>query len=102
MATGIPAWFDYNTYMNNKVAQMQVKNPTYSVTDLVNDFNKAGFGGEEGAYNHFVQFGAGEDVAPNAYFNAKEYYIVCKHVKLTHLERKSASKIDPPLAYFLP
>ena len=86
MATLIPAWFDYTTYMNNKVAQMQVKNPTYSVTDLVNDFNKAGFGGEEGAYNHFVQFGAGEDVAPNAYFNAKEYY-VAKAVQYYNVEK---------------
>ncbi|MFR1480161.1 MAG: hypothetical protein ACLSB9_33080 [Hydrogeniiclostridium mannosilyticum] len=30
--------------------------------------------GSTAAYAHFVQFGASEDVAPNAYFNANEYY----------------------------
>ena len=30
--------------------------------------------GEEGYFQHFLQFGAAEEVAPNAYFNANEYY----------------------------
>src|SRR5574344_3036597 len=70
-----PTWFNYEAYMNNKLAQMKATDANYSMDQLFSDFAKAGFAGAEGAYNHFVQFGADEEVAPNAYFNAKEYYI---------------------------
>ena len=75
MATQIPSWFSYEVYMTNKLAQMKATDATYTMDQLFSDFAKAGFAGAEGAYNHFVQFGADEEVAPNAYFNAKEYYI---------------------------
>ena len=72
----IPAWFDYETYMANKLAQMQKTDPAgnWTVSKLVDVFAQNGFLGEDGAYEHFVQFGANEDVAPNADFNASEYY----------------------------
>lgn len=60
--------------MQNKLAQMQATDPAYTMTQLVADFAAAGFVGEEGYFNHFMQFGAAEEVAPNAYFNANEYY----------------------------
>lgn len=60
--------------MQNKLAQMQATDPVYTMTQLVADFAAAGFVGEEGYFNHFMQFGAAEEVAPNAYFNADEYY----------------------------
>lgn len=44
------------------------------MSDLVAAFADAGFVGEEGYFQHFLQFGAAEEVAPNAYFNANEYY----------------------------
>ncbi len=53
---------------------MQATDPAYTMTQLVADFAAAGFVGEEGYFNHFMQFGAAEEVAPNAYFNANEYY----------------------------
>ena len=53
---------------------MQATDPAYTMTQLVADFAAAGFVGEEGYFNHFMQFGAAEEVAPNAYFNADEYY----------------------------
>lgn len=67
-------WFDSTVYMQNKLAQMQATDPVYTMTQLVADFAAAGFVGEEGYFNHFMQFGAAEEVAPNAYFNADEYY----------------------------
>lgn len=69
-----PKWFDADVYMQNKLAQMQATDPAYTMTLLVADFAAAGFVGDEGYYAHFVQFGAAEDVAPNAYFDADEYY----------------------------
>lgn len=67
-------WFDPQVYMANKLVQMQETDPTYTMTNLVDAFAAAGFVGEEGYYAHFVQYGANEDVAPNAFFNAQEYY----------------------------
>lgn len=72
MAT--PKWFDAQIYMHNKLAQMQATDPDYSWDELYDAFRDAGFVGEEGQYEHFVKFGAAEEVAPNAYFNADEYY----------------------------
>lgn len=72
MAT--PKWFDADVYMQNKLVQMQASDPAYTMTDLVDAFAKAGYVGPEGYYAHFVQYGADEDVAPNAFFNAQEYY----------------------------
>lgn len=69
-----PKWFDADVYMQNKLVQMQATDPAYTMTDLVAAFAAAGFVGEEGYFNHFMQFGAAEEVAPNAFFNAQEYY----------------------------
>ena len=60
--------------MQNKLVQMQATDPAYAMSDLVAAFAKAGFVGPEGYFQHFQQFGAAEEVAPNAYFNANEYY----------------------------
>lgn len=69
-----PKWFDAQIYMQNKLAQMQATDPDYSWDELYDAFRDAGFVGEEGQYEHFVKFGAAEEVAPNAYFDADEYY----------------------------
>ena len=72
----IPTWFDYETYMANKLAQLKASDPdgNWTVSKLVDAFAQNGFLGEEGAYDHFTQFGAAEEVAPNTSFNANEYY----------------------------
>ena len=72
MAT--PKWFDADVYMANKLVQMQESDPTYTMTNLVDAFAAANYVGPEGYYKHFVEYGANEDVAPNAFFNAQEYY----------------------------
>ena len=74
MAT--PKWFDANAYMQNKLAQLKAQEPDagWTLDNLYDAFREGGFVGPEGQYEHFVKFGAAEEVAPNAYFNADEYY----------------------------
>ena len=74
MAT--PKWFDANAYMQNKLAQLKAQEPDagWTLDKLYDAFREGGFVGAEGQYEHFVKFGAAEEVAPNAYFNADEYY----------------------------
>ena len=91
----IPAWFDYETYMANKLAQMQKTDPAgnWTVSKLVDVFAQNGFLGEDGAYEHFVQFGANEDVAPNADFNASEYY-AAKAAQFYGVEPSAVTELD--------
>lgn len=74
MAT--PKWFDANAYMQNKLVQLKAQEPDagWTLDKLYDAFRDAGFVGVEGQYEHFVKFGAAEEVAPNAYFDADEYY----------------------------
>lgn len=74
MAT--PKWFDADAYMQNKLAQLKAQEPDagWTLDKVYNAFRDAGFVGTEGQYEHFVKFGAAEEVAPNAYFDADEYY----------------------------
>ena len=71
-----PTWFDYEFYMGAKLVQMQKADPAgdWNMSKLVDAFAQNGFVDEDGAYDHFTQFGAAEEVAPNADFNASEYY----------------------------
>ncbi len=79
MAT--PKWFDANAYMQNKLAQLKAQEPDagWTLDNLYDAFREGGFVGPEGQYEHFVKFGAAEEVAPNAYFNADEYYAAKAH-----------------------
>lgn len=74
MAT--PKWFDANAYMQNKLAQLKAQEPDagWTLDKVYDTFRDADFVGTEGQYEHFVQYGAAEEVAPNAYFDADEYY----------------------------
>ena len=70
------AWFDYSTYMANKLTQMQETYPDENWTDakLNAAFEKAGFVGDSGAQAHFLKYGHKEDVSPNEAFDADYYY----------------------------
>lgn len=70
MAVQIPAWFDWNAYLNNKLAQVG----SGTMDSLVSAMDNAGFKGPEGYYMHFLQFGHKEDVSPSAGFDATQYY----------------------------
>lgn len=69
-------WYDDELYMKNKLAQMQLTHPEYTQEQVYADFDKAGFTGEEGHFRHFLKYGnsRGENISPNKYFNAEEYY----------------------------
>lgn len=74
MAIAKAKWFDDQTYMTNKLAQMQTIDPTYSLADLEAAFERTGFTGEEGLYNHFVKYGNAENVSPTDYFDVEYYF----------------------------
>ena len=73
-----PAWFKFSEYMANKLASLQAADPDagWTADSVAQAFSDAGFGGEEGAFNHFNQYGnsADENISPNNLFNAKQYY----------------------------
>lgn len=87
------AWFDYNVYMAHKLVQLQTSEPdgNWTMGALVNAFYDAGFAGAEGAQEHFLLFGANEDVAPNTFFNATEYY----EAKAAQFYNKAPSAVTP-------
>ena len=76
-----PKWFDDNVYMTNKLAQLKATDAdTYGSWDmyqLENAFTEAGFGGAEGAYAHFNEYGNSKDenISPNANFIPSQYYV---------------------------
>lgn len=90
-----PAFFDYEVYMNNKLVQMQKAEPAtgWTLPKLMDVFAQNGFVGAEGAYAHFTQFGAAEDVAPNASFNANEYY-AAKAAQFYSVEPKAVTEFQ--------
>ena len=81
--------------MANKLAQLKASDPegNWTVSKLVDAFAQNGFMGEDGAYAHFVQFGAVEDVAPNADFNASEYY-AAKTARFYGVEPKDVTELQ--------
>ena len=81
------AWFDYGTYMANKLTQMQetYPNETWTAASLQKAFDDAGFVGDEGAQRHFQKYGHKEDVSPNKYFDA-DYYYQSKAIQFYGLE----------------
>lgn len=68
-----PTWFDYDFYMETKLAQMKKVDPSYKMDQLVKAFDEAGFSGEEGAYMHYDMYGDSEGVSPNAYMDVNVY-----------------------------
>ena len=63
-------WFDYATYMANKLAQMKALEPNagWNDTKLTAAFESAGFKGDEGAYKHFQKYGHKTSRGTHRYF----------------------------------
>ena len=70
-----PTWFDVDTYMANKLAQIQAIEPKGAWTEekLKKAFEDNGYKGDEGVFQHFIDFGMDENVSPNAQFDAVFY-----------------------------
>jgi len=80
-----PTWFDATKYLENKLAQLQAIDPegkqngdkAWDADSLTAAMEAAGFKGEEGAYQHFMTYGAAENVSPNAAFDV-DFYLAAK------------------------
>ena len=75
----IPAWFDYETYMANKLAQMQKTDPAgnWTAETLKAAFAENGFTGTEGIYAHYDKYSLAEETSPSQYLDA-DYYLAAK------------------------
>ena len=69
----IPAWFQKDVYLADKLEQMRESNANYTASILNEVFGAAGYGGDEGAYRHFIDYGADEGLTPNAWFDPDVY-----------------------------
>lgn len=78
-----PTWFDKTFYLNGKLAQLTAVDPEgklndgkagrLSVDDVKAALKAAGYEGDEGLYQHFVDFGMDENISPNEAFDAMFY-----------------------------
>ena len=77
-----PTWFDETFYLNRKLAQLNAVDPKgklndgkawSSVDDVKAALKAAGYEGDEGLYQHFVDFGMDENISPNKAFDAMFY-----------------------------
>lgn len=72
-----PSWFNAKDYLTNKLAQLQATEPegNWNVYSMAQAFANEGYEGEDGAYQHFLDYGMSEDVSPSALFDVDAYYI---------------------------
>ena len=77
-----PTWFDETFYLNGKLAQLQAVDPEgklndgkawSSVAGVKAALEAAGYKGDEGLYQHFVDHGMDENISPNEAFDAMFY-----------------------------
>lgn len=77
-----PTWFDETFYLNGKLAQLQAVDPEgklndgkawSSVAGVKAALEAAGYEGDEGLYQHFVDHGMDENISPNEAFDAMFY-----------------------------
>ena len=77
-----PTWFDETFYLNGKLAQLKAVDPdgklngdkAWSTVDEVKAaLEAAGYEGDEGLYQHFVDYGMDENISPNEGFDVMFY-----------------------------
>ena len=77
-----PTWFDETFYLNGKLAQLKAVDPdgklngdkAWSTVDEVKAaLEAAGYEGDEGLYQHFVDYGMDENISPNKGFDVMFY-----------------------------
>lgn len=77
-----PTWFDETFYLEGKLAQLKAVDPdgklngdkAWSTVDEVKAaLEAAGYEGDEGLYQHFVDFGMDENISPNEGFDVMFY-----------------------------
>lgn len=77
-----PTWFDETFYLKGKLAQLKAVDPDgklngdkawSTVAEVKAALEAAGYEGDEGLYQHFVDFGMDENISPNEGFDAMFY-----------------------------
>lgn len=76
-----PTWFDETFYLNGKLAQLNAVDPkgklndgkAWSVSGVKAALEAAGYKGDEGLYQHFVDHGMDENISPMEDFNVMFY-----------------------------
>lgn len=77
-----PTWFNADYYLKGKLNQLNAIDPDgklndgkvwSSVDDVKAALEAAGYEGDEGLYQHFVDFGMDENISPNEAFDATFY-----------------------------
>lgn len=77
-----PTWFDETFYLNGKLAQLDAVDHDgklndgkgwSSVDDVKAALEAAGYEGDEGLYQHFVDYGMDENISPNEGFDVMFY-----------------------------
>ncbi len=92
----IPAWFEADLYMENKLEQL---GDSWTEESMIQAFNKAGYVGKEGYYQHFIDWGNDENVSPSKYFDS-EYYFESKEKQLLQDEQDKGWTMDSILQAF--
>lgn len=86
-----PTWFDETFYLNGKLAQLKAVDPEgklndgkawSSVAGVKAALEAAGYKGDEGLYQHFVDFGMDENISPMEGFDVM-FYLQSKADALT-------------------
>ena len=74
-----PKWFNAEVYAANKLDQLKVVDAkgNWTAESLTKAFEEAGYKGEEGLYQHFLDYGMNENVSPNAAFDV-DFYLAAK------------------------
>lgn len=76
-----PTWFDETFYLNGKLAQLNAVDPegklndgkAWAVAGVKAALEAAGYKGDEGLYQHFVDFGMDENISPMEGFDVMFY-----------------------------
>ena len=77
-----PTWFTAKSYLNNKLEQLQAVDPDgklngdkawATVDEVKAALEAAGYEGDEGLYQHFVDYGMDENISPNESFDVMFY-----------------------------
>lgn len=84
-----PAWFDRDTYLQNKLIQLQQTDPqgAWTATSLDAAFTAAGYNTSrvDSMYEHFLAYGNAENVSPNGWFDVSYY----KDSKLLQMQQSN-------------
>ncbi|MCR5814414.1 MAG: hypothetical protein K6G15_07980 [Desulfovibrio sp.] len=81
----VPAWFDADLYMENKLEQL---GDDWNEQSMIQAFNDAGYSGKKGYYQHFLDWGNKENVSPNKYFDSDFYF----QDKLDQLQKEASDQ----------